>query len=427
MNCPEFQDMIPELLDQACEPQTANLMLQHAAQCSECARELEESKQALAAVTPSPKLTASPRFTENAMKRIMELETTSPQIQSSSNSRPSNRLWQYALGAAAMIAIVLTFTFAGGPTVGFAQVVGKLATARAFSFTALTTIDKVGEMKMNFFFMEPGKMRMEMGRAMTTIWDSSQHKGLLLNHDRKDYVEMDLSDPSANAAAASQMNQVEMLRNLVNTAGEPTEVRQENGRKLQGYRAKMGQVTYLIWADAKSGDIVKAEYEMSEPVAGKGVLSDFKFDAHPDETLFDVRPPNGYKAMLPSAVPVSMPSEEGFLKFLRMYATEFGENSFPPSLNQMEIMKKIMGDKGELGKLPKEQLFTKIYDRISGLSFPQLFVQTNDFHYQGSGVTLGTAATPICWYKPTGSTTYRVIYGDLTVKDVPADQIPPAK
>jgi outer membrane lipoprotein-sorting protein len=424
MNCPEFCNLIPELLDHACELQTANRMLQHAKGCSECARELEASKQALAAATPSPKLTASPRFTENTMKRIMEMETASSQIKSSASFRLSNRLWQYALGAAAIVAIVLTFTFAGGPTVGFAQVVGKLAAAHAFSFTALTTIDKLGEMKMTFSYMEPGKMRMEMGGKTTTILDSGQHKGLLLNHDEKNYLEIDLSNTPVSAAVVSEMNHMETLRNLVHSAGEPTEVREENGRKLQGFRATMAPVTYLIWADAKTGDIVKAEYEMSEPVTGKGVLSDFKFDSPADETLFDLRPPEDYKPMLPSGVAITPPSEESFVKFLRMYATEFGDNHFPRSMDAVEIMRKLMGDAHELAKLPEAQRMAKIFDRIGGSTFARTFLPENDFHYQGAGVALGTAGTPICWYKPWGSTTYRVIYGDLTVKDVPPDQAP---
>jgi hypothetical protein len=45
-------------------------------------------------------------------------------------------------------------------------------------------------------------------------------------------------------------------------------------------------------------------------------------------------------------------------------------------------------------------------------------------HYAGNGVKLGDAETAIFWYLPEGSETYRVIYGDLSVKDVTPENLP---
>jgi hypothetical protein len=30
----------------------------------------------------------------------------------------------------------------------------------------------------------------------------------------------------------------------------------------------------------------------------------------------------------------------------------------------------------------------------------------------------------VCWYKPVGSQTYRVVYGDLSVRDVAPEDLP---
>jgi hypothetical protein len=48
----------------------------------------------------------------------------------------------------------------------------------------------------------------------------------------------------------------------------------------------------------------------------------------------------------------------------------------------------------------------------------------NDWYYAGRGVALGDADTAICWYRPQGSETYRAIYGDLSVKDMAAENLP---
>lgn len=41
-----------------------------------------------------------------------------------------------------------------------------------------------------------------------------------------------------------------------------------------------------------------------------------------------------------------------------------------------------------------------------------------DAHYAGATVTLGEKNRPVFWYKPAGSNDYRVIFADLTVKEM---------
>jgi hypothetical protein len=48
----------------------------------------------------------------------------------------------------------------------------------------------------------------------------------------------------------------------------------------------------------------------------------------------------------------------------------------------------------------------------------------NDRHYAGNGVKVGEADKAIFWYLPEGSGAYRVIYGDLSVKDVAEENLP---
>ena len=47
-----------------------------------------------------------------------------------------------------------------------------------------------------------------------------------------------------------------------------------------------------------------------------------------------------------------------------------------------------------------------------------------DWHYAGCGVKLGDAEKVIFWYRPRDSETYRVVYGDLSVKDVVPENLP---
>jgi hypothetical protein len=44
--------------------------------------------------------------------------------------------------------------------------------------------------------------------------------------------------------------------------------------------------------------------------------------------------------------------------------------------------------------------------------------------YAGQGVKGGDAQKAVFWYGPKDSPTYRVIYGDFTVRDVPPGELP---
>ena len=46
------------------------------------------------------------------------------------------------------------------------------------------------------------------------------------------------------------------------------------------------------------------------------------------------------------------------------------------------------------------------------------------FRYAGQNVAYGDPATPIFWYRPADSPTYRVIYADLHVVDVAPENLP---
>ena len=48
----------------------------------------------------------------------------------------------------------------------------------------------------------------------------------------------------------------------------------------------------------------------------------------------------------------------------------------------------------------------------------------SDWHYAGKGVTIDTPDRPIYWYRPEPSAMYTVIYADLSIKQVPAADLP---
>lgn len=59
-----------------------------------------------------------------------------------------------------------------------------------------------------------------------------------------------------------------------------------------------------------------------------------------------------------------------------------------------------------------------------GLVFAITLPASSNWHYAGKGLKLGDASKAVFWYRPEGSQSYRVIYGDLSIKDVAEKNLP---
>lgn len=77
-------------------------------------------------------------------------------------------------------------------------------------------------------------------------------------------------------------------------------------------------------------------------------------------------------------------------------------------------------------RTPIEQRDCESYRRYARLArFLHQETVVGSFRYLGTGVPYGDATHVICYYRPNGSKPYRAVYGNLEVKDVPLDSLPP--
>ncbi len=230
----------------------------------------------------------------------------------------------------------------------------------------------------------------------------------------------------------------------------------------------------ILWADPETARPVRIEIGVE--IMGAGVhmvMNNFCYDVDLDPSLFSLEPPEGYSTQ---AMNITMPLEEDLLNTLRTIA-EHNKGLFPAKLGMnKEVMESLMaGNRFEMDKVTaekmeaemdkiaakyggKEKLRAKygkdippaimaeimeatmplaqeqtreqmqkqmplIQKRTQGITFYAMLKPENDPHYVGGGVKLGTPNRPILWYKPTGAEKYRVIYADLSVKELAADQV----
>lgn len=344
----------------------------------------------------------------------------------------NSKITKLATAAAIIVAVLVSFHYLGGSASNaYADIAERLQKARTLLYTVTTTtpIEGVPDMKMEVAFKEPGYMRMTMPGGYVSVMDCIQGKALSVIPARKQFVEMDMSN-LPDDSGRRQFDAIEKLRSLPERADEVLGERQIDGRTVQGYRVTEDGVTNTVWIDPKTRELIEVEMEFDNAPGMSGTMSDFRFDVELDDALFSLTPPDGY-ARLEIQVDVSEASEEDLIEFLRLWSTWTKDGTFPPTLNPAELAKVSM-EMAKSGKFSDEQII-QTPEQVNldhtmkvtrGMMFMMKLPAESNWRYAGENVKYGDSQTPIFWYKPEGSVTYRIIYGDLSVKDVAPENLP---
>jgi hypothetical protein len=259
--------------------------------------------------------------------------------------------------------------------------------------------------------------------GVVSIIDLEAGQILTLVSETKEAVYIDIKDWQ------SISNYMERLRNLIAGLEKHPEFTVEElgesdigGQKLIGFLAKHPKAEITIWADPVTALPVRIETTEGQL---ETICKNVVFDVPMDETLFSMEVPEGYTQQQ-TQLDLQSATEEDFIEGLRIRAEVFGDGQFPDGVSVEDHLKQApaMGKKLEdLGMSEKEQLELGMKLQ-QHLLFIRFFKGQGKWHYAGKGVKLGDADKAIFWYQPKDSETYRVIYGDLSVKDVAPENLP---
>ncbi len=190
----------------------------------------------------------------------------------------------------------------------------------------------------------------------------------------------------------------------------------------------MGAIDVKLWADAKTSQPIRIEETMTQP-EGRIVMTDFRTGVELDKSLFSVDVPKGYTVQQTAQLDVSKKPIKYLADALKM-AAGFNGGVFPAELRGEHGINGIIrrGATAAVKKNPAVdmKLGTDIGMKLGG-AFGMLFSlqPENDMHYAGKDVKLGTPDRPIFWYKESKSSKdYQVLYADLSIKEVPAKDVP---
>jgi outer membrane lipoprotein-sorting protein len=338
-----------------------------------------------------------------------------------------------AAAAAIIIAALISFHYIGGSTPAFAEIIQPFLTAKTATFQMTMQVEGAPTQTLDCLYSEPIRMRQtSKGQDAVVISDLQKGKIVTLIPAQKTAYVMELENMPEDQDQ-SEFNMFANIRNHILEAQESEDASVEflgehkiNGLTTVGYRVKKPGIEMTIWADPHTKLPVQMTNTMG-PVTY--TITDIVFDVELDESLFSLEIPADYTVHT-RQVDASEPTEEDLVNLFRIWAEHMDGNL--PSAFEMNVITEFMKYQRkkmkDQGIEATEESVLELQDVVQQINRGGMFVMAlpaeSDWHYVGKDVKFGEAEKPIFWYKPEGSQTYRVIYGDLRVEDVSPEDLP---
>jgi hypothetical protein len=380
-------------------------------------------------------VTPSPDRTRRAIERVRgALQNDAPRAVPVPGGRRTLRR-ALRTAAAVLIAAGSLFTFGilfrGGSTLAFAQVAQRFREAHTLAYQMSVDTAKVkgslpvpadripATVTQQIYLKEPGRGRTEgpAGQISIAHWDRGQSKILGLNPIAKQAVLWTGKSTKQPSRQTDPMRMVEELRQLAEKNAHPGGVRRIGDVDAQGFRVRMEQEEWLVWADPKTRLPVLVEFTLSDGT--RCTLSEFRFNPELDDDLFSLEVPKGYK-LVPVEVE-DLTGEENLVRMLRFYAETSG-GKFP---KRVDDSLGIMGHLIRTGQDKKEPSSANM--RVSAYIVRSgMFISTlkGGFGYRPDGAKLGDAGRVLFWYRPPEAAKWRTLYADLHWAELTTDQLP---
>jgi hypothetical protein len=422
-----MRDYIADMVTGTLSQENARILNQHIEQCPDCrnyAKALKEEDLLLSKI-----FTNIDADMTNRQHRVLAAIESCPLPK---QNKPisiwriimKSKIIKLAVAAVIILAAGITLYHFGTGTPTFAQVIQPILNAQTAVFDIIVGEESSGGPVIHDMVMG-SRIRRTLSNMpdAVSIIDLKSSKILALTIPTKEAVYIDLK------GFPSIPNYMEKLRNLITRLQESPEFKVEElgqqdiaGQKLIGFKAKHPKTEITIWAVPKTALPVRIELDEGQMIV---ICKNIQFDVPMEETLFSMDIPEGYTQQQ-TELDLQGSTEQDFIEGLRIRAEMFGDGQFPDGVAVEDYLKEApaIGKKCEELKLSKEEQNELGMKLSKHLLFIRFFKGEGEWHYAGKGVKLGNADKAIFWYQPKGSQTYRVIYGDLSVKDVAPEDLP---
>jgi outer membrane lipoprotein-sorting protein len=340
------------------------------------------------------------------------------------------------LAAAAAIVAVLWVGLhvTSRSSVAFADVVQSFLSVKTAAFKMTMAVEDAPAQAFDCLYAEPIRMRQTTTDGSTiVISDFEKGKIVTLMPARKQAVVIEMQNIPDEKLG--QFNMFGEIRRRLEEAEAADDESVESlgqaqiaGVEAIGYRIRKPEVDMTLWADPRTNLPVELKYTTGPTTY---TMTDIVFNVEIDDILFDQEIPADY-TIRTMQMDASEPTEADLIEMFRLWAGHIDGNlpttvDMNASTDFVRLQQMKMKDEGVE---PSEERMIQLQQTVMKMARGWLFVQQlpadSDGHYAGQGVTFGDATTPIFWYRPQGSQTYRVIYGDMSVREVSAEELPQA-
>ncbi|MBN2129403.1 MAG: zf-HC2 domain-containing protein [Sedimentisphaerales bacterium] len=442
MNCDECKELLVLDVEGLLEEAQKQAVAEHLAGCQACRAEREELGTLQQRLVANGKAVTQSNVENEVMNRIIrEQNARLKAVAEASAGLRLRRLimkspmTKLAVAAVVLVALALGFhTFLGGGAgAAFAQVVEQLQNAQTlvYSLVTVTGQEEMPTVRTDIAFKEPGWLRTSTADGYVTVIEATDAgvTGISIVPPMKQYLEFEFSfaDMADNPETGPYVS-VEKLRALPAQADEMLGRKEIDGRTLEGFRVTEDDATTTVWIDPKTGELARAEMTFASAAGMNMIMTDFQFDVPLDDSLFTMTPPAGYARMnLELQADMAEVGEQDLIAFLRMWSSWTTERAFPPTLIGTELGKVAMQMRQEGKFTGSDPSGYDVGQQAQIMYRGMVFMGKltgGSWRYAGQNVAFGDATTPIFWYQPEGSATWRVIYADLSVLDVAPEDLP---
>jgi len=345
-----------------------------------------------------------------------------------------SKITKIAAAAVIIIAVLIGIHHLGGSidgaSIAWADVLEQISGFRPYTCT-VTVQDKGTPSHSKSVMMFSLTQRREVySNGTIRVFDLAVPKTLTLVPEKKYAIEKMLDTPPG-----MDFDLLGLVSSMHNRPANEIGVQKIEGRIAKGFNSlsKFNDIT--VWADAQTKLPVRIEIIH----VGKGrkiIYTEFKFDVEFDESLFSTTAPEGYTVekverggLTELQKFVRSTTEEDLIEGLRAVAV-FLDGEFPPEIELSKLQKALRQytEENNLSESEVKERLKPVSEKWTKAHwYTKLLrgeMEVGNFRYAGEGVKLGDANTPVIWWLPKDSETYRVIYGDLSIRDVSPENLP---
>jgi hypothetical protein len=392
-----------------------------------------------------PEVPMRPEAKEQLLARMRAVHQASHQPDASPPARRRMIFPTGRVGRLAAAGLVLAVTLGGLwwllsgsaaiASISFGEVMRKVRMASTIRYEMAVYEGGQFADRCQVSFAKSGQLvrQTSLTEGNTVIYDFIQNKELVLTNENKATGTLTELHPGGGWDEP-----IRSLANLADSAGKACGTEIVHGRTTEIFEAQGKNQTTRMWVDPQRNLPVKVQIttRAAPPAAAMVVTIDhIEWDCPLDASLFALRLPPGY---LWSFERISAATEQDLLAMLEAWA-HMNDGRFPQKLDRQGL--ETFGEQ-QLKRTGRAHSFyvgqslnqsyivdgamQEMFDKARlGLRFVRK-MGDSQWHWVGGGVRLGEANVPVAWWCQEDHSGYRIVYGDLTIRDSQELDLPAA-